>query len=354
MKKHYFLIFFVLVLFGCSVSEPGEAENSGILTIMTWNVHNLFDGKDDGYEYDEFLQSAGWSQEKYMSRIYNISAAIGKLAPMPDVLMLEEIESSVILDDLSKTLSKGYSWSHFANNPGAAAGLGILSRLPLTEAKTHSITIDGETTPRPVLEAKIQTEEGSLILFVCHWKSKIGGDDVTENVRKSSARVILRRIREINEEEPDTGIIIAGDLNENHNEFYRQGANAICALIPDDPYCVKLSNVNVEGQKDYLIISGNKPPVPVNFPLGSVVLFSPWIRELENGSYSYKHNWETIDHFLISGHFFNNSGWEYEKVLIANFAPFAGSDGIPIPYNSKTGLGMSDHLPLLLTIRLSF
>jgi endonuclease/exonuclease/phosphatase family metal-dependent hydrolase len=353
MKKHYFLMLFVLGLLGCSVSETVEIEDSGTITLMTWNVHNLFDGKDDGYEYDEFLQSAGWSQEKYMSRINNISDAISKLIPMPDILMLEEIESLVILDDLSISLPKGYSWSHFANNPGAAAGLGILSRLPLTDTKAHSIAIDGETTPRPVLEARVQTEEKDIILFACHWKSKIGGDDVTENVRKSSARVILRRIREINENEPDTGYIIAGDLNENHDEFYRQGAGAICALIPDDPYCVKLSNVNVEGQKDFLIITGNRPPVPVHFPAGSITLFSPWVRELENGSYSYKRNWETIDHFLISKQFFNDSGWEYEKVLIVNFPPFAGSDGVPVPYNVKTGLGMSDHLPLLLTIKLT-
>jgi hypothetical protein len=222
----------------------------------------------------------------------------------------------------------------------------------LTETKTHSITIKDETAPRPILEARVQTKEGDFILFVCHWKSKIGGDNVTESLRKSSARIILRRIREILENEPETGFIIAGDLNENHNEFYRQKASAICALIPDDSYCVKLSNINIEGQKDFFILSGNKPPEPVYFPQGAITLFSPWIHDLENGSYYYKYNWETIDHFLISGHFFNNSGWEYERVIIADFEPFANSSGIPVSYKIKTGLGMSDHLPLLLTIRL--
>jgi endonuclease/exonuclease/phosphatase family metal-dependent hydrolase len=352
MKKLHFFLVFVLALSACSNSEPGVTEDTGVITLMTWNIHNLFDGVDNGDEYDEFLQSAGWSQEKYKGRINTISDAIGRISPKPDILMLQEIESLVILEDLALSLSNNYSWSHFANNPGAAVGLGILSRLPLTETKTHSITVDGETTPRPVLEARVQTQEGDIILFVCHWKSKLGGDDVTESVRKSSVRVILRRIREIYEDEPETGFIIAGDLNENHDEFYRQDASAICALVPDDSYCVKLSNVKIEGQKDFFVISGNKPPEPVHFPQESITLFSPWMRDLENGSYFYKHNWETIDHFLISGHFFNNSGWEYEKVIIANFEPFANSSGIPTPYNAKTGLGMSDHLPLLLTIRL--
>jgi len=355
MKKLYFLLVLVFALFGCSNTEPETPpDEPGILTLMTWNVHNLCDGVDDGFEYDEFKQSAGWSQEKYIGRIIAISAAIGVLKPQPDILMLEEIESNVILEDLARVLSKDYVCSHFANNPGAAMGIGILSRLPLTETKNHSIAVNGETTPRPVLEARVQTEKGDIILFVCHFKSKLGDDDATESIRKSSVRVILRRIREISEEEPDTGFIIAGDLNENHDEFYRQGSKAISALIPDDPYCVKLSNVKVEGQKDFFIITGNKPPLPAHFPQESITLFSPWIHDLQDGSYYYKHNWETIDHFLISGHFFDNSGWEYEKVMIGNFTPFANASGIPTPYNTKTGAGLSDHFPLILTIRLLF
>jgi endonuclease/exonuclease/phosphatase family metal-dependent hydrolase len=353
MKNFCFLLVLVFALFGCSGTEPAShVEETRVLTLMTWNVCNLCDGVDNGFEYAEFRQSAGWTREKYIGRINAVSAAISGLTPQPDILMLEEIESNVILEDLAAALPKNYIDSHFANNPGAAMGLGILSRLPLTETKNHSITVNGETTPRPVLEARVQTEKGDIILFVCHFKSKLGGEEVTESIRKSSVRVILRRIRETSEEEPDTGFIIAGDLNENHDEFYRQGSKAISALIPDDPYCVKLSKEKNAGQKDFLILTGNKPPLSVHFPQESVVLFSPWMDELQNGSYYYKHNWETIDHFLISGHFFDNSDWEYEKAVIGNFEPFAGSSGIPIPYNTKTGAGLSDHFPLILTIRL--
>jgi len=355
MKKTCFLLVLVFALFGCSGSEPagtGTGEETGVLTLMTWNVCNLCDGVDDGIEYAEFRQSAGWTQEKYKGRINAVSAAISGLTPLPDILMLEEIESNVILEDLAAALPKNYINSHFANNPGAAMGLGILSRLPLTEAKNHSITVNGETTPRPVLEARVQTEKGDIVLFVCHFKSKLGDDEVTESIRKSSVRVILRRIREISENEPDIGFIVAGDLNENHDEFYRQGAKAISALIPDDPYCVKLFNANGGEQKDFFIITGNKPPLPIHFPQGSIVLFSPWMGELQNGTYYYKYNWETIDHFLISGHFFDNSDWEYEKVFIGNFGVFANSSGIPIPYSTKTGAGLSDHFPLILTIKL--
>jgi len=338
-------------LSGCSPEQqtPDE-ENTGI-TLMTWNIHNLFDGNDDGFEYDEFLQSSGWTTEKYLGRLNTICAAIEKISPRPDIIMLQEIESLKILEDIAGELPRGYSYSHFANNPGSAIGLGILSRYPLMEAKAHSITIDGESTPRPVLEARVQFDEGKdFVVFICHWKSKIGGDEATENVRKSSARVILRRIRELLESEPDTAVIIAGDLNENHNEFYRRGAGSICALIPDDPHCAGIAN---GVQKDFFVISGNRNFVSAYFPKETVMLYSPWFRDLENGSYYYQYNWETIDHFLISKQFFDKSGLEYDNTVIINFEPFANANGIPVSYNNKTGMGLSDHLPLLLTLKLT-
>jgi len=350
--KNFMFLVVVLVLAGCTGSERGgkEAQTASRLTLMTWNVHNLFDGNDDGFEYNEFRQSAGWSQEKYLGRLNSISSAIDKIENKPDVIILQEIESLKVLEDLSLSINKGYSYSHFANNHGSAIGLGILSRLPLLDAKAHSITIGGETAPRPVLEAKVQAEEGAFAVFACHWKSKIGGDDVTESVRRASARLILRRIRELREEDGEIGVIIAGDLNENYDEFYRRGGSAIRALLPDDPTCVKLTGSK---QIDFLVISGNKPPLPVHFPDETIVLFSPWTCDLENGSYFYKNNWETIDHFLISGQFFDNSGWEYESALVANFEPFVNSSGIPSSYNTRTGSGFSDHLPLLVTLRMT-
>ena len=357
-----FLLFTVVFLAaaGCEVLDPKAEAETGTrsISLMTWNVHNLFDGKDNGFEYDEFLESAGWSTEKYRGRVNLVSAAIETVMPLPDVIIFQEIESLTILEDIAFTISGGYSWSHFANNPGMALGVGIMSRFPIVEAKAHSITIGGNTTPRPVLEARIKAEETAFVVFACHWKSKIGGDDVTEDVRMASARVILRRIRELWADEPELGVIVAGDLNENHDEFYRQNAKVICALLPDDLYCAQLTgsigkngDENSSPQTDFIVLSGNTPPAPVHFPKDSIVLFSPWMRDLENGSYFYKHNWETIDHFLISRQFFDNTLWEYEGTRIVNGQPFTNSSGVPVTYNARTGNGLSDHLPLLLTLK---
>ncbi|MCL2765096.1 MAG: endonuclease/exonuclease/phosphatase family protein [Treponema sp.] len=364
MKKLRFISLFciylaVLTLSGCA--EPEKQAPSRTVTLMTWNVHNLFDGKDDGYEYAEFLQSSGWSDEKYKSRINSISSAIGQTSPLPDIILLQEIESLQVLEDLALSLHRGFSWSHFANNPGAAIGLGIISRFPLLDATAHTITVGNDTTPRPVLEVRVSAMENEFVIFICHWKSKIGGDDATEKVRRASARAILRRSREILESEPEIGIIVAGDLNLNHDEFSRRGSNVICALLPDNPYSALLAGAE---QKDFIVITGDIPPKPRFFPQDAIVFYSPWeppaenqfdedikgLWELEKGTYFYRNNWETIDHFLISHHFFSNSNLQYINTLIADYPPFVNAGGMPFAYNVRTGSGLSDHLPLVFVL----
>ena len=336
----------MLIWTGCAIpGQEGKKAQDAFLTLMTWNVHNLFDGNDDGFEYAEFRQSSGWSQEKYMDRIYAISAAISDISRQPDIILLQEIESLVVLEDLAAALPAGYSWSHFAGNYGAAVGIGIISRLPLGESMAHSIAIEGQISPRPVLEVRVDNEDESFVIFINHWKSKLGGDDATEPLRRASARVILRRLRELWEEDPELGIIVAGDLNLNHDDFYRRGANTITALIPDDFFCAQAAGT----QNDFFVLSRNKPPEPEFFSNDYIVLFSPWMEDLENGSYYYAYNWETIDHFLLSCHFFNDFGWEYEQAMVIDQQPFANANGIPQGYNERTGFGLSDHLPLLVT-----
>jgi endonuclease/exonuclease/phosphatase family metal-dependent hydrolase len=361
----------------CDVSAAGDKtpETPAALAIMTWNVQALFDGTDNGTEYDEYRESAGWTTEKYRGRLNIIAAAIGGLERKPDIIALQELESPMVAVDLAAVLSKhGYGWTYFANIPGMALGVGILSRFPFAEARSHSVYIDGEIAPRPMLEAKINTSgnaaNSSLLLFVCHWKSKLGGDDATESARRASARIILRRLRELAETEPDLPVVIMGDLNENHDDFYRRGGKVISALMPDDPHAAEFSGlygidgenpqsaaVITETQKDFLILVRNKPPAARYFPSGMITLYSPWFAELRNenddssGSYYYKNAWETIDHFLLSPQFFNGSGWDFENARILNFPPFTNAKGAPAAYNPRTGSGLSDHLPLMLLLK---
>jgi endonuclease/exonuclease/phosphatase family metal-dependent hydrolase len=347
-----------LALSGCII-DPGSGKQEALktITIATWNTQTLFDGHDCGIEYDEYREYSGWSEEKYRARLQSIAEAVNRMGgKTPDILALQEIENKNILTELAEgaLAEAGYGWTFFASNPRSSLGLGILSRLPLIEVKAHSINNSGKTAPRPVLEARIEYGGQPLVLFVCHWKSKIGGDRETEPQRRASARVVHRRLRELGRENPSLPAIVLGDLNENYDEFYRQTGTTMSALLPDDLLAMELSGCQSGNEctdiHDFLVVSRRKPPQAQYFPPGTPALYSPWGEEMQKGSYYYQGAWETIDHFLLNGGLFDGTGWEFGGCEALDREPFVNGSGYPNIYNPRTGMGQSDHLPLLLTL----
>ena len=337
-----------LFLGACSLSSAAEGVSPpGTLRVVTWNVQALFDGNQSGTEYNEYLNEAGWGAEKFSARTNAISQAIGRIAGgPPDIVALEEIENLQCLEALaSGELAKyGYGWTYFSKNKGASLGIGVLSRIPFTEARAHGMIQGQDAVPRPVLELWLYPEEAPLALFVCHWKSKLGGEDATEILRRASARIVLRRIREIRLAYPDVPAVIMGDLNENYDEFYRRGGTSLSALLPDDPGASDLVGANYADPfkpGDFLVLSGEKPPMPAHFDSSMPAFYSPWGQELRNGSYYYRNEWETIDHFLLSQQFFDQKGWDFSSCRVLAQEPFIDGGGIPNAYNPRTGSGLS-------------
>ena len=356
MKQRYItgLLFIVFILAGCR----GEIPEPEIFSAAIWNVQNLFDGLDNGNEYADFSEAGGWNREKYAARITAISQAIMGMAdgPPPDLIGFSEIENLAVLEDLATALSKyGYYWIAFANIPGAPVGIGAISRHPIMDIRAHSITIENESAPRPTLELRIEAQGEPMVFLLCHWKSKTGGEDATTAQRRASARIVQRRFLELIEDEINTPVIVMGDLNENHDEFYRR--KIFSALLPDDPDAAALVSQShgFNRTQDFLVLSGKKPPRPNYFPDDLHVFYSPWLEDISEdysrrnpGSYFFRDNWETIDHFLLSASLFTGSGWNYSNSRVLDNPPFTNSRATPNRYNPQSGVGLSDHLPLLL------
>jgi endonuclease/exonuclease/phosphatase family metal-dependent hydrolase len=362
-----FILGGALTLLGasCEVGETGGKDPEK-LGILSWNVQALFDGEESGSEYDDYGETAGWSAEKYAARLTSIARGISRVpAGFPDILALVEIENPQTLQDLAGNLASlggdkaRYRYSFFANVSGMSLGVGVLSKFPLSRQAAHSFSAELEASPRPVAEVWVETGGTPLALFICHWKSKLGGDEETEGQRRASARLILRRLREIEAEAPGVPVLIMGDLNENHDEYYRQAGRYLCALLPDDPRAAQNAGLYRDSgaeapqvQEDFLVLSDLKPPRPSYFAEGTTVLYSPWGRELKKGSYFYNNEWETIDHFLLGPALFDGRGWELDDGETLDMEPFVNTQGTPNLYNTRTGGGLSDHLPLYLSLKL--
>jgi endonuclease/exonuclease/phosphatase family metal-dependent hydrolase len=388
------LAFAVMVFAGCRFDGPDHAPDR--LIIGSWNVQALFDGKDNGSEYDDYREAALWNENKYRARLTAVSRAIqcmdgggllesaeSKEPRSPGIMALIEIENLQVLEDLAAMPGMSYNWLFFANTAGTGLGTGVLSRFPIRDARTHGVIVSDTEAPRPVAEVWIDIEGGEpLVLLVCHWKSKLGGEKATEPARRAAAMVISRRLEEIERNFPGTPVIILGDLNENHDEALRVDGDYTTALLGDYSkaagYVPETVGTVRPGMRDFLVLSGNKPP-RAEYVAGAA-LFSPWM-ERENrggmgndmdimeensarpmnfqgegaagGSYYYKDQWETIDHFLLNGSLFDGTGWEYYGFSPLSTAPFtkgASPQEAPDAFNPRTGAGLADHLPILLSL----
>ncbi len=371
--------------------------------IASWNLQAFFDGQETGTEYTDYTAKSSWNEIAYKSRLTMLEDAMTKWPepqtrgehPGPDIFALVEVENSTVLQELRSGpfATFQYSYSAFAANPASPLGLGVLSRFPILSTRSHSLQTDSFSTPRPMLEAEIELPGEHLFLFVCHWKSKLGSPSETEAIRRAGAELVNRRTHELWLEHPDTPplVLVAGDLNENVDEYSRQGGTCLTALMPADispesfieATATPRAFIKLTGSPADLsdppaptaamsapataaaaanitaapapaaspataAATANITPAPAPGPANPAIFYSPWLNAPWPGSYAFQGAWETIDHILIGPAFFDNRGWEYASFFVYDQAPFTNDAGYPNRFNPRTGKGLSDHLPILV------
>ena len=321
------------------------------IVIVSYNVFNLFDDVKNGTEYPEFDPSGGiWNSSLYRQRLNNAAEVISATEPRrgPDIICLQEIENSRVLRDLATVWLKKFSYQYYvaAVNEGSAITTGIISRYPIKRSINHSLYLEEFNRLRIITETVIEIDNSDFYIFNCHLKSKIGGEEQTELARIKAARAIAARCREIYLENPDAKIIIAGDLNLNIDEFNRNNKRYLTAIMP-------LNEMTLFASEDVLFVTENKHEVVLSED--SLVFYSPWL-ELERdaagsvGSYLFRGQWQTIDHFLLTAPFFNNRKFEYSGFRVLNYREFSDVNGAPFRWNNRIQAGYSDHFPIILYI----
>ena len=294
MKNHIFLILIAVLLVSCSGCE--EQERSGF-TVSSWNVQNLFDSVNDGTEYSEYKHQNGWSDSAYRARL---KAAVSVLnedgVKNSDVIVLNEVENENVVLDLMTLLDPSFLWYAVASEDGGAISLAVISRLPIKDARIHSI----EGT-RPVIETHFEVSSTDVFVFAVHAKSNLGEEDENVALRRLLGQALsnLTDLRKL--DYPDALIIIAGDFNE-------------------EPW------------------DGN---VIENF--NSWRCFWEDVERGTMGSYFYDGNWLCYDNILLSSDMIENWGVVTDGIA-------TDRDGLPNRWDRNTLSGVSDHLPVWVRI----
>ena len=324
---------------GASVEETDITSGGTQVLIANWNLQTFFDGTKDGCEYKEFQKSADWNKETYKVRLERLCEFI--TTTDADIFVFEEIENEGIIYDISNQLAgSGHNWkqnkfwnySVFAKEEGTAIGIGILSRYPLGNVKTHSMDIRIHSTSQPstryILEVEASVEKNPLIILANHWKSKSGGETETEIWRDWQESILAKRLSELQQDSPAPAIFICGDFN-------RDAADFVCNLKNQEKWQKEIGNTILRyadfGYTDFIDVNS--------------LWFTDYGEYVSNkGSYFYDDEWERIDNIMLTR--------GARKITFSPGAvePWASAQGYPIPYKIYSGQGWSDHLPVYAQI----
>jgi len=326
----------------CACQVSGRAPNSDSFTLVSYNVGNLFDDRVDGTEYAEYVPGASqWDSDAYHRKLDATAHVLAALSPRPAVLILQEVENRGVLDTL---LDHYLGWQDFqarvvAPVDNSAVQNGVASCFPVTRVRSHTV-FSPDVSVRNIVEVHLDVDGIPLVLLANHWKSKRGGAEETETLRRRAAAVVAWRVAELLAQNPCFEIVVAGDLNESADEFVRIGESYQTALMP----VAAAGEASADGRQLYVSFA----PVIESVLPGGVVLFSPWKLSGSEGSYLFNDHWESPDQVLLSAGLTDTRGLRF-----AGFHTDVPADVMEAFLSDSTWTqpdGYSDHLPVVLRL----
>lgn len=335
------IIFIIGILISsCSCDLFGTIDHADEIMLLTYNVQNLCDVLVTGHEYPEYTPEEGWTAEKYQGRLVQTARAITQgHKKVPAVVILQEIEHAGILHDLlaGPLAGRGYQW-FAATDDDSAIQTGILSTFPIVDTRIHTLE-----DHRSVLEVIIEAKGEDIAVFALHAKSQREGMKETENSRIAVCNMIRHRAEQLHCQYPFIPIVIAGDFNESADAYFREHQAFQTALIP-------VSSPEADQWKRLgSCIVGGSLPVADNW-------YTWWLDASQvlgatvPGSYWYDGIWESFDQILLSREFFDGFGWEFVRGSVSDAPALLDEYGHPFRWNVRTGQGISDHLPVMVTL----
>jgi hypothetical protein len=330
------LIIFSLSLFLFSSCNLGKT-----YTVAFYNTENLFDTIYSGTKLDgEFTpdSSKNWNTVKYQKKISDLAQVISSIngKKLPVLMGVCEVENDLVLKDLVsdpklKKAQYGIIWKDSPDLRGIDCALLYkpeLFKLVGYEMLPVKNPEDPNFTTRDIIYTKGFMGNELFHVFVNHWPSRRGGEEVSIEKRNLAATVLRNKIDEIFKVDSHANIIIMGDLNDE----------------PTNPSIAETLNA----------LPNNKLPRPTD------LVNLMWDEnERGEGSYSYKNKWDMIDNLIVSGNLIIKK--KGLKTTLDNgfifhqpFMEFVNEKGQMSPNRTfgKTYFGgISDHFPVYLILR---
>ena len=300
------------LLLSCSPSPDKEER----FVIVTWNMCEFFDSREDGGEYAGWRESDGWNDAKYNERIKKCVMYMVSNFMDADVIVLEEVESSEVLISLLEGGMKKEGYIYY----GIASDESDLSVAFISRIKPVSLRLLFVPSSRPMLSLDFDINGEMVRIIGVHLRSRLKEEN--KEIRREELLMLKDEA-----EKCDCPLIIIGDFNI-------------------DPFIHKEEMCDTREGETTLPLTGD----------GSRAyggrLFSPYLdyaSPLIGGTYFFEGQWERLDNILLSSFFFDWEGIEYEGTTIIKGGDASDYLGRPLKYDKSTGKGVSDHFALKST-----
>ena len=340
---------FVALLAFAAFTTRAEGPKTGyqIAGIAFYNLENLFDtipnnplGRDEEFTPNGARQ---WNSQKYWEKINNLAFAISNFKTDatpngPAIIGVSEIENKSVLDDLvaNENIKK---WNlqvvHHDSPDKRGVDVGLLynpKQFHVENVTNHTLTEIGFAT-RDQMCVVGSLRGQRIAVIVNHWPSRLGGEEQSSPNREAAARLCMAISDSLWRTDPNLGIIIMGDLN-------------------DDPQ-----------NKSCREVLGAKRKME---DVGEHGFYNPFWDLLVKGigTLAYKSQWNLFDQIIVSGNlceageYKDDKGkWHFWRPQVWNLDFLRDTEGSRKGYPLRTysaGVylhGYSDHFPTEIFLR---
>lgn len=279
MKK---VILFLMI----SVSVFG-----GELSLMFWNMENLFDTQDNIEKKDGDFMPGGakrYTHRAYCLKTQHMADVVNHVNP--DLLAMVEVENHAVLEELSRRLFHSRDWQIVIDEGQDIRGIdpALMFRrdaLSMIRKKYYPVFIEARgyhSRPLMRVDLLVKASGDTLSLFINHWPSRRGGKPVSDPLRLYAAEILCNAVTELRRSHPDYFIVMTGDFNDDAADSCLRYLSA----HPDIEYLEKQLPRHVHGTYyydgewihfDHFLVS---PPEHSGIVPGTASVVAPdWIRE---------------------------------------------------------------------------
>ncbi len=330
----------IVLLFLFSIQSFSQ-KNTEHISILFYNVENLFDTKDDPQTDDDEFTPDGdrhWTYKRLNSKLLNVSKVILSASgwKIPTVVALCEVENRDLLERLiANTPLKSHSYKIIHKESPDHRGIDVAflyNSKEFVPVNYKCYPLEGRN------DAIIRTREilyvsgvikdiDTIHFFVNHWSSRYSGLLETKQLRNNSAKLLRQKLDDLIEQYDSPKIIILGDFNDNPTD------ESLAKIL----IAKELNNDTVNNVLYNLSYNWGKA---------------------QYGTLKYQSQWSVFDQIIVSGTLLNAASGlviKPENATIINHSfllekdeKYGGSKPKRTYYGYSYQGGFSDHFPVLL------